>query len=307
MIRHTTLATAITITITGLLFAIPALAQDGQGGQTVFNVTGGAMHQSETDLSDSDGAFAVDRWFFGLGLDYGWSQRDSIGFSVGAGKSIYEFNDLTGFGGGDPWGTVEDSRISVTWRFGFGETGTVILIPTARFNGEKDASTGDSSTYGLFAAATWRISEDLTIGPGVGVFSRLEDGSRVFPILAIDWNITERFSLSTGRGLAASQGPGLTLGYQLNEDWSLGLAARYEDVEFRLDDKGAAPGGVGRDQSIPLVFMGTLEPNKKLRFSVFAGIELNGTLKLKNSMGDAIEESDYDPAPIFGASFDVRF
>jgi hypothetical protein len=303
MIRHITLATAIF----GLIFILPAMAQDQAGGQTVFKFEGGGLHQSETDLSDSGGAFAVDRWFFGLGLDYGWSQRDSIGFAVGAGKSIYEFADLTGFGGGDPWGTIEDARISVTWRFGFGDTGSFILIPTARFNGEKDASTGDSSTYGLFAAAAWRVSENLTIGPGVGAFSRLEDGARIFPILVIDWNITERWALSTGRGLAASQGPGLTLDYKLNEDWSLGLAGRYEDVEFRLDDEGIAPGGVGRDQSIPLVFMGTLEPNKKLRFSVFAGIELNGTLKLKDSMGDVIEESDYDPAPIFGASFDVRF
>ena len=295
------------VVIFGLILISPASAQSEQNGQMVFNVNGTGMHQTETDLSDSEGAFAVDRWFFSLGLDYGWSQRDSIGFSVGAGRSIYEFADPTGFGGGDPWGTVEDARVSVTWRFGFGETGSFILIPTARFDGEKDASTGDSGTYGLYAAAAWRINENLTIGPGFGVFSRLEDGTRIFPILAIDWNITDRWSLSTGKGMAASQGPGLTLGYKLNEDWSLGLAGRVEDVEFRLDDEGVAAGGVGRDQSWPLVFMGTLEPNKKLRFSVFAGVELFGSLKLKDSMGDVIEESDYDPAPIFGASFDVRF
>ena len=139
------------------------------------------------------------------------------------------------------------------------------------------------------------------------MFSRLEDSARIFPILAIEWNITDRWNLSTGRGLAASQGPGLMLSYELNEDWSLGLAGRYEDIEFRLDNEGPAAGGVGRDQSMPLVFMATLEPSKKFRLSVFTGIELNGTLKLKDALGDIVDESSYDPAPLFGATFDVRF
>jgi len=111
----------------------------------------------------------------------------------------------------------------------------------------------------------------------------------------------------TGRGLAASQGPGLMLSYKLNEDWSLGLAGRYEDIEFRLDNEGPAAGGVGRDQSMPVVFMATLEPSKKFSLSVFTGIELNGTLKLKDALGDVVEESSYDPAALFGATFEIRF
>jgi long-subunit fatty acid transport protein len=291
----------------GVFCAMPATAHTQQEGPLTFRIAGGGVHQSEADLSDSSGGFALDRWFISAGIDYAWNLRNSIGFSVGGGRSTYEFNDTTGLGGGDPWNRIEDARVSVTWRFGFGETGSMIIIPTARFNGENGASSGDSSTYGLYAATAWRINESLTIGPGIGVFSRLEDGTRIFPILALDWDITDRWELATGRGLAASQGPGLTLGYKLNEDWTLGLAGRYEDIEFRLDDKGQAAGGVGRDQSVPLVFMATLEPSPKLRLSVFAGAEFNGTLKLKDAQGDVVDESGYDPAPIFGASFDFRF
>ncbi len=273
----------------------------------MFKADGGGVHQSEVDLSDSGGSFAVDRWFVSAGVDYAWDLRTSLGFSVGGGNSTYEFGDLAGLGGGEPWNKIKDARVSATWRFGFGETGSFIIIPSVRFNGENGVSSSDSSTYGLYAAAAWRINENLTIGPGVGVFSRLEDSSRIFPILAIDWNITDRWNLSTGRGLAASQGPGLMLSYKLNEDWSLGLAGRYEDIEFRLDNEGPAAGGVGRDQSMPVVFMAILEPSKKFSLSVFAGIELNGTLKLKDALGDVVEESDYDPAALFGATFEIRF
>ena len=302
---YRTITAIAAVALFGVFSTLPAVSLAQQGGSFIFKADGGGLHQSETDLSDSGGGFALDRWFFSAGFDYAWTQRDSIGFSVGGGKSIYEFNDTTGLGDGNPWNKIDDFRASVTWRFGFGDTGSFILIPTVRSNAESTASDGD--TYGLYAAAAWRLNENLTIGPGIGVLTRLEDSSRVFPFLVIEWDITDRWNLSTGRGLAASQGPGLMLSYKLGEDWSLGLAGRYEDIEFRLDDKGPNANGVGRDQSIPMVFMATLEPNPKFRLSVFAGIELNGTLKLNSANGDDIDESSYDPAPIFGASFDIRF
>jgi len=291
----------------GLFSATQVAAQSQQTGPLIFKTDAGVVHQSDADLTDGGGGFSVDRWFVSAGMDYVWNLRDSIGFSVGGGKSIYGFDGAGGFGGGDPWNKIEDARMSVTWRFGFGETGLFTLIPTARFNGENGASSGDGRTYGLYAAAAWRIYENLTIGPGIGVFSRLENSARIFPILAIEWDITDRWNLSTGRGLAASQGPGLTLSYKLSNAWTLGFAGRYEYIEFRLDDEGIAAGGVGRDESMPLVFVATLEPSAKFSVSFFAGIEAFGTLNLKDALGNFVDESSYDPAPIFGAALEVRF
>jgi hypothetical protein len=297
----------IAVFIFGVFISLPVIAQSQQRGPWSFTLDGGGAHQSEVDLKDDTGGFAVDRWFLGAGLNYSWDRRTSIGASIGGGRSTYEFNNETGFGGGEPWDTIEDARLSLTGRFGFGGTGTVMIIPTVRINGEKGASNSDSRTYGLFGAIAWRVNEDLTIGPGVGIFSRLEDGTKFFPILAIDWNISERWNLSTGRGLASSQGPGLTLNYKLNEDWSLGLSGRYEDLEFRLDDDGPEAGGVGRDQSFPMVLRAELKPNRKIRLAVFAGIEFAGELKLKNADDIVVEQSEYDPAALFGGTFEFRF
>ncbi len=295
------------LTLTTLLFAIPASAQQQNAGPWFFSIDGIGAHQSEADLKDSSGGFARDAWIVRAGLDYAWSRRGSVGLSVGGGAYIYDFNDESGFGGGEPWHKVNDARVTLSGRFGIGKTGQLFIVPTVRFNGESGASASDSRTFGVYAAAAWRLRENLTIGPGIGVFSRLENGTQVFPILAIDWDISDRWNLSTGRGLASSQGPGLTLSYTLNDDWSFGLTGRYENVEFRLDDKGPAPGGVGRDQSMPLVFSARLTPNKKLNLTVLAGLAVNGELKLKNSNGDTLEETNYDPALLFGAAFEYRF
>jgi hypothetical protein len=282
-------------------------AQAPQQNPWSFRVDAGGLHQTETDLENSGGSVQADRWFASVGVDYAWNYRNSIGVSAGGGRSNFEFSDDSVFGGGAPWNSIDDARLSLSGRFGIGETGSLFLIPSIRYNGESGASSGDSRTYALITAAAWRIDENLTIGPGIGVISKLEDGTRIFPILAIDWNISERWNLSTGRGLAASQGPGLTLSYTLNSAWSFGLSGRYEKVEFRLYDEEVAPGGVGQDESFPLVLSAVLEPGPVLRASVFAGLEFGGRLKLKNSLGETLDEQDYDPAPIFGATLGLRF
>lgn len=302
--------TRIILTASSLLClfcTLPVSAQPQQRSPWSFHIDGGGAHQSDTDLKDDTGGFSVDRWYLGAGVNFSWSPRNSVGVSLGGGRSVYEFDELTGLGNGEPWDTIEDARLSFSTRFGVGEKGMVFIVPTVRFNGEKGASNSDSRTYGLFGAIAWRISEDLTIGPGLGIFSRLEGSTRVFPILAIDWGFADRWSLSTGSGLASSRGPGLTLSYQLNEDWSLGLAGRYEDQEFRLNNEGVAAGGIGRDQSFPIVFRAELKPSKQLSLSVFAGMSFAGNLRLKDASDMLVEESDYDATPVFGGTFDFRF
>jgi len=284
-----------------------AAAQAPQNDPVSFNFDGAIAFQSDTDLSDVEGSFSVNRWFASMGVTYAWNRRNSIGLSVGGGSNKYDFDELTGIGGGDPWEEIQDTRISLVGRFGFGERGSFIIIPSFRYNGEKDSDTSDGRTWGVFAGAAWRLNRGLTIGPGIGVFSRLEDGTRVFPILVIDWQFSERWSLSTSRGLAASQGPGLTLGYQASERWSFGLTSRYENNEFRLDEEGTTPGGIGKDQSWPVVASAAWEPNEVVKLALFAGMEFGGKLKLKDPYGELLSESKYDAAAIYGATFELRF
>ncbi|MCV6595646.1 MAG: hypothetical protein OIF40_01000 [Mangrovicoccus sp.] len=286
-----------------LLGAQPKGAPGPVGG----NVSGGGFFQSRSDLKDSPGSFSVSRGFIRFGGDYRWDFRNAIGISFGAGVTEYDFNNATGLSGGDPWERIEEYRISLPARFTIGETGQGVFIPSIRWQAESDADLADGQSYGAIAGVAWRLNDGLTLGPGLGVMSRLSGGARVFPILIIDWAMTDRLSLTTGRGLAASQGPGLGLTYQLDQDWSLGLAARYEEMEFRLDDQGVAPGGIGRDRVIPVVISAEWAPNPGMRLSGFAGVELGGTLSLRDEDERLLEQSDYDPAPIIGGSFTFRF
>jgi len=161
------------IALLGLLYTLPVESQQPQRSPWSFTVDGGGAHQSEVDLKNGTGGFSVDRWFMGAGLSYSWGARASLGAAIGGGRSIYDFNELAGFGAGEPWGTIEDSRLSVSTRFGVGEKGMALVIPTVRLNGEKGTSNADRRTYGLFGAIFWRINEDLSIGPGADIWRYL--------------------------------------------------------------------------------------------------------------------------------------
>jgi hypothetical protein len=173
---------------------------------------------------------------------------------------------------------------------------------------ETGTGSSDSVTYGVFAGLSWQVSDRLRIGPAFGAFSELEgDGVDAFPAIILDWEISDRWTLSTGGGTAASRGPGLRLAYAATDALSLGLEARLERSEFRLDNTGPAPGGIGEDRSVPVVLTLDYAPNPGLSLSAFAGVALDGELELRDATGLVVSQQTYDTAPVAGLSLRLRF
>lgn len=300
------------LAIAALSFPVPSIATDdtpkersnGQSEWTSF-IRGGYVHQFNSDL-DGGGDFSVGRSFLQGGVTYSMGPRRRVSFSVGGGRDRYDFSG--GLGLVDkPWGRIDQLRFSIPITWSLDERWTLFAIPTLRYYGESGANWSDSATGGALAGVSYRVGDKLTIGPGVGVLSRLEDSVNVFPILLIDWKITDRLSLETGRGLGATQGPGLDLGYRLSESWTIGLGARYESLRFRLDDRGSAPNGVGEDRSIPVYSSVTYSRGRDLRISAIAGANFDSELRLEDSRGRRLARDGYEPAPFLGATFNIQF
>ncbi|MEE4377615.1 MAG: DUF6268 family outer membrane beta-barrel protein [Candidatus Competibacteraceae bacterium] len=268
-------------------------------------VRGGYVHQFDTDL-DNGGSFDVDRFFIQGGLSYSMGPQRRISLAISGGRDQYDFSGDFGLTA-EPWDRVDRFGISTPVTWALDQQWTLFAIPTVRFYGESGASSSDSVTGGALAGFSYRISDNLTIGPGIGVLSQLEDSTSVFPILIVDWKITDRLSLSTGQGLGATQGPGLNLNYRFSDTWSFGLGGRYESLRFRLDDQGVAPDGVGEDRSIPIYLSATFNRGRDLQISVIGGAELNGELRIDDDNGRSIAKEDYETAPFLGATLNIRF
>jgi len=257
-------------------------------------------HQARADR-DGGGDVAVTRYFGALSASRITPGGTILGVSLGAGGADYDF------GGVPLWDDVRERRVSVTFRTRLGERASMIVVPSLRQSAEDGAELSDGQTEGLFAALFWEVSKRLTIGPGVGVFSRLERDRQVFPFLAIDWDVTDRWNLSTGQGVGATQGPGLTLSYAVTDALRVGLAGRIESAAFRLDDSGAAPGGVGAHDATPVVATVGWQPNPGTSVSAFAGMEYGGELTLRDAQWRLVSRTGYDSAPVFGGQVRLRF
>jgi hypothetical protein len=153
---------------------------------------------------------------------------------------------------------------------------------------------------GLLAGTAFRFSERLHLGPGFGVFSRIEDDVDIFLILLVNWRITDQLSLETGRGLAATRGPGVNLHWQANAQWKLSLGVRYENLRFRLDDSATAADGVGQNRAVPVNLSLSYQPDTDFRLDILGGVAYAGELQLEDADGNLIRDGEYDNAPYLG-------
>ena len=275
------------------------------GGWASF-ARGGAVYQFDTDLDDG-GSYSSARFNIQAGSGYSWDPQTNVSFSIGYSYDGYDFSGKSGFGSRSPWEDIHTISFGVPLRFGINEQWTAFMIPTLRSTGESSAQFDETVTGGVLGGVSYRFSDSLTIGPGIGVFSQLEESATIIPILLIDWKITEQWSLDTGRGLGATLGPGLTLNYQPNRMWRFGIGGRYEKLRFRLDKNGATANGVGEDSSFPLFVSTTYNVNPKTNVSLVGGLELGGKMKLEDEDGKEIEDESYDSGLFFGVTFNSRF
>jgi hypothetical protein len=275
-----------------------------QSGWTSY-ARGGVVQQFDTDISGG-GSFAATRLALQVGQGYGWDRRTSVSVALGYSYDGYSFSNPGDDAGFDPWSDVHSLSLSVPMRWGIGQDWSAFVIPTIRATGEQGAGFSDSVTGGGFGGAAYRFGEHLTIGPGIGVISQLEESATVFPILIIDWKITDRLSLETGGGLGATLGPGLVLNYQANPKWRLSIGGRYEKLRFRLDSGGAVEDGIGEDSSFPLFLGVTHNFSPTSSISLIGGLETGGDLRLEDKDGNLIREESYDTGGFLGLTFNLR-
>jgi hypothetical protein len=263
------------------------------------------VKQFETSLEDG-GDFDLQRYFVSVRATRFFPTRWSVGASFYYGRDDYGFGEGSPFAGGEaPWEKIHELRVGLPL-IHRGERWTTVAIPSLRYRRESGAAWSDSQELGLLAGTAYRFSDNLRLGPGLGVITEIEDNASIFPILLVEWQITDQLSLETGRGPAASRGPGLTLQWQPNALWKLAFGVRYENIRFRLDDSGTYADGVGQNRAIPVNLALSYEPDPDLELTLLGGLAYAGELQLEDAKGELIQDSEYDAASFLGLTVKIK-
>lgn len=97
------------------------------------------------------------------------------------------------------------------------------------------------------------------------------------------------------------------MSYAYSDVLDLSFGVQWEKTQFRLDNVGPAPGGVGEDSSIPVILGLGYNPNPGVSVNAFVGAEFDGELKLNNAAGFTVSQQSYDTAPIAGVAVRLSF
>jgi len=157
------------------------------------------------------------------------------------------------------------------------------------------------------AAFSYVMHQAAQPGPGIFTLSGSVRRAPEFPMLLMDWQLTERLELTAGRELCTAAGPGAHAIYSLAEHLDLTLGLRFERRRFALAPQpGLDASGIGVEQSAPA--FATLRVGGPYAFvALVAGAELRGKLRIEDVRGGFMAERLDAPSPFVGVAGRLRF
>jgi len=294
----------LTLSLLTLAMQLPATAiangpPSGSASGWRTTLTAAYAGQGNADLDNNsnpgnNGQFSVDRGVVQFDTARRFGQRWFTGFSVSYAEDNYKFSDSATSA---PWSDIRSLQFGVSMRYLASEKWTLFGLPILRYTAEKGVDLDEGREIGLLAGASYRFSDKLTLGPGLGIFTGFGDEEDIFPILLVNWDITDSLSLETGKGTAASRGPGLALRWRPASQWEFSVAARYEKTRFRLD---GITENIGEDKAVPVVLTANWKYKQNFSITALAGVETSGALSVEDSDGNRLTKISYDTAPLAG-------
>ena len=279
-------------------------AQAPGGGWSQFgSVT--AVYQGAADL-DGGGDYSAWTGIVRAGVlrDFGGGRRGGLVFNYD--YTDYDFSAPAAFGSVAPWGSVKRYGVAAPLSFTRPDGWSFGLTPSVDWIHENGADEGESLTWGAIATATRFFPGGNRIGVGLAVFDRLEETS-VFPLVLVDWRLSERWRLANPLPAGPTGPAGLELDYSLGDGWNLGLGAAWRSTRFRLSENGPVANGIGEETGVPVFLRATRSFGPNATLYLYAGAVTAGSLTVEDTAGRVLREVEFDTAPLLGITFSARY
>lgn len=287
-----------------LMIAVLASQQESSTWDTSLNLH--VVHQFEATL-DTGGDVELDRIGGRITMDRAISSDHDLSLRFSWERDAWDFSGATGLAGLDPWDDIDTLDFSLQWSQDIDDRTQLFMGPILRFAAEDGASLQDGLIGGGMIGFAHGYSDTLTFGLGGGVVTQLEDDLRFFPVIVLDWKLSDQLRLTTDLTTRFGSRSGAELVWTPRDDWELGIGLAFEYSRFRLDDQGTAPDGAGEANAWPLMLRATWHTSSTCDISLLAGMTLAGSLEVINTDGDSVSEDDFDPTALVGIMGRIRF
>lgn len=284
--------------------ALPGLLHAQEAAWSTFG-SATTVYQGSAKL-DGGGDYSAWTTILRTGVlgDLGGGKR--AGLVLNYDYSDYKFSAPAAFGGAAPWGAVQRYGVAAPLSFTRPDGWTLGLTPSVDWIHEKGADVGESLTWGAVATVTRSFADGDRIGLGLAAFDRIGE-TRVFPLLIVDWRLSERWRLANPLPAGPTGPAGLELDYRLDGDWNLGLGAAWRSTRFRLKNSGPVANGIAEEVGVPVFLRASRSFGPGSTLYLYGGVVTAGRLSVMDASGRVLRETDFGTAPLFGATFSMRF
>lgn len=281
-----------------------ASAQGVPVGASVANASVTAWSQLDADIDGGGetrgyGAFAIGS------LTRRFTPEVTAGVTLRYDQENWRWSGDNAFGGA-PFSRIHRPGIAGTFVYAAGNGIAWTVLPSIQWAYASGANTGDAQNWGAVFAVSKAFSPDLMLGVGAGVFREIGE-NEVFPILLVDWRLNDRLRLRNTSPAGPSGGAGVELVWTQNERWEFAAGGAWRHFRFRLSSDASVPDGVGEKNAIPLLARATWRPTSATAVDFYAGAAVAGEITLYDRDNNEVVSRDFDPAPLFGISLQMRF
>jgi len=263
------------------------------------------VYESDADL-DRGGDFKLQGVLARAGASRAVGTSSRVGLTVSYDYYDSTFSNPVSFGGVAPWNIVQRYGASVPMFFGLGDGWSLGVAPSVDWIKENGARSSDSLVWGGVFSAVKSFPGGNRLGFGVAAFDHIEERS-AFPIVIVDWRLSERWRLTNPIPTSPSGPAGLELDYRFDSGLSLGVGAAYRTLRFRLSERNLVANGVGEMSGAPVFVRATTALGPSINASLYLGTVVQARLRVENSQGNLLREDDFDPAALIGLTLTGRF
>ncbi len=196
---------------------------------------------------------------------------------------------------------VRETRAGVAYMGPLSGDWSAFAMGGVRWAVEQGASRSDAMLANGMVSVQRPWLENVRLGVGVLASGRLERSPFVVPTVSIEWDITERWTLRTLRGLH--------LLYQLDEagHWVASLNSEYHSRDIRMREDGIAPDGVFRSRLIVSTLALMYRPNPGVRIGAELGVVPWRRITIRDGDDETVFRSKVDVGPSAAFTANMTF
>ena len=257
----------------------------------------GASEQFNGSI-DKGGDFSLTRVKLGVGVPVKLNDQVQLGTAFRYEYDHYNFDNTTA-----PWENINTLALSSVLSWQIDDTWSAYAGGIVKMSAESGAALNRGTTGGGLAGFNYKFDETLSLGAGLAVMGQLEEDTKVLPVITARWKFADNWRLDVGMTDVATAGYGAELKWFFSKEVDFGFGAQFHKSRFRID----AADGVGQEEAATLYADTTWHASSHVDLGAFCGLAVGGKLRVDNSTGTKLIQSDYDPAAILGLKAAVRF